>query len=370
MNRQDMRETVNAVAYLAGCAVRQTVPDARMVESMNLDLVYEAAEAHLLTSVVGIALDRAGIQDERFIRAVARAQQKAVFLDADRAQVLDRLEKAGIWYMPLKGAVLKNLYPAYGMREMADNDILFDKDRAGDVRKIMTELGFETDAYERYHHDVYKKKPASNFEMHRLLFSAASQKELYDYYLNVKDRLVPDAEHQFGYQFTDEDFYIYMTAHEYEHYTHGGIGLRSLLDCYVYLRARQIDMVYVARETKKMNMSEFERKNRSLAVRLYDGEALSAEEEEMLDYMISSGAYGTAENDAEYQVAEMGRWKYFLSRVNMPKTRMYELFPVLKRAPYLYPFFWLLRFPRGLILKNGYFRAQMKAILGLNRKRK
>ena len=29
MNRQDMRETVNAVAYLAGCAVRQTVPDAR-----------------------------------------------------------------------------------------------------------------------------------------------------------------------------------------------------------------------------------------------------------------------------------------------------------------------------------------------------
>ena len=370
MNRQDMRETVNAVAYLAGCAVRQTVPDARMVESMDLDRVYEVADIHLLTSAVGMALDRAGIQDERFIRAVARTQQKMVFLDADRAQVLDRLEKAGIWYMPLKGAVLKNLYPAYGMREMADNDILFDKDRAGDVRKIMTDLGFETDAYERYHHDVYKKKPASNFEMHRLLFPVASRKELYDYYLNVKERLVKDAGHQFGYHFTDEDFYVYMTAHEYGHYTHGGTGLRSLLDTYVYLRARKLDMDYVAREAEKMHMADFERNIRKLAEHLFDGEALSAEEEEMLDFMSSSGAYGTAENDAEYQVEEMGRWKYFLSRVNMPKARMYELFPVLKRAPYLYPFFWLLRFPRGLILKNRFFRAQMKAILGLNRKRK
>ena len=45
MNRQEMRETVNAVAYLAGCAVRQTVPDARMVESMNLDL--EIGRAHV-----------------------------------------------------------------------------------------------------------------------------------------------------------------------------------------------------------------------------------------------------------------------------------------------------------------------------------
>ncbi len=37
----------------------------------------------------------------------------------------------GIWYMPLKGAILHTLYPVSGMREMADNDVLYDSTRQG-----------------------------------------------------------------------------------------------------------------------------------------------------------------------------------------------------------------------------------------------
>lgn len=45
-------------------------------------------------------------------------------------------EKAGIWYLPLKGVILKEMYPVYGIRQMADNDILFDFTYRKEVKDI------------------------------------------------------------------------------------------------------------------------------------------------------------------------------------------------------------------------------------------
>ena len=57
--------------------------------------------------------------------------------------------------MPMKGAVLKNLYPAYGIREMADRDILIDAGKAESVRDIMKELGFSVEEFNKIYHDCY-----------------------------------------------------------------------------------------------------------------------------------------------------------------------------------------------------------------------
>ena len=45
--------------------------------------------------------------------------------------ITDRLEQAGIGYMPLKGSVKKKPYPKREMRQMSDVDILIDAGRAG-----------------------------------------------------------------------------------------------------------------------------------------------------------------------------------------------------------------------------------------------
>ena len=50
-------------------------------------------------------------------------------MDAEREALLDFFEKSGIWYLPLKGAVLNGIYPQYGLRQFAKNDILFDAAR-------------------------------------------------------------------------------------------------------------------------------------------------------------------------------------------------------------------------------------------------
>ena len=127
--------------------------------------------------------------------------------------------------MPLKGSLLKDLYPRYGMRQMSDNDILFDSSRAEDVRQIMESMGFTTKHFGHGNHDVYFKKPVSNFEMHTSIINRNNER-MFEYYRNVKERLIKNDNDACGYHFSDEDFYIFMIAHEYKHYTGGGTGLR------------------------------------------------------------------------------------------------------------------------------------------------
>ena len=367
MSEMSSRRNTDDIIYLLRCAVTGTVPDREKIRAMNLEELYHTARRHGIRSMVGMALESAGVKDESFEKAVAMAQRKNALLDADRAAVLARMEAAGIWYMPLKGAILKDLYPRYGMREMADNDILFDKTRGADLREIMIGLGFSLENYDCGAHDIYHKKPISNFEMHRILFHETAQEELYPYYADVKDRLVKDEGKQCGYHFTDEDFYLYITAHDYKHYACGGSGLRSLMDTYVYLIQKTLNMDYVIREAEKIGIADFEREKRQLALHLFEGAELTSSEREMLDYIISSGTYGNLEQSVANEVEEKGRWNYFLSRLTIPRDLMEGMFPVLRKAPFLYPVCWVLRILRGVLFRNRVFREQLKGALGLNR---
>lgn len=76
--------------------------------------------------------------------------------------------------------------------------------------------------------------------MHTSLFYTVHDSKWQEYYKNIRTRLVKDDDNSYGCHFSDADFYIYMTTHEYKHYAHSETGLRSLLDCYVYLQKNQI----------------------------------------------------------------------------------------------------------------------------------
>ena len=116
--------------------------------------------------------------------------------------------------MPLKGAILKDRYPKLGMREFADHDILFDASRSAGVRTIMEDRGFATVRFGTGNDNVYHKEPILNFEMHRALFGPLHDKRLYEYYRDVKCRLLGDGREK---RFAPEDFYLYLVAHGRKH---------------------------------------------------------------------------------------------------------------------------------------------------------
>ena len=153
MNAQENQEAIQNAIYLARCAINGEIPDKSRVEDMNLEHLYRAAERHLLAGITAMALESVGVRDRAFTQAKGKAIRKVAMFDAERASVLQALEKAGIWYMPLKGSILKEYYPRIGMRQMADNDILIDAHCAEHVRDIMESLSYLTEHFGTGVHD-------------------------------------------------------------------------------------------------------------------------------------------------------------------------------------------------------------------------
>ena len=77
------------------------------------------------------------------------------------------------------------------------------------------------------------------------------------YCLNVGGRLAKDEGDNCGWHFTDEDFYLYLVAHEYAYYSMLGTGLRSPLGTYVCLtrKSGSMDWVYISREAGRLGIA-------------------------------------------------------------------------------------------------------------------
>ena len=208
------------------------------------------------------------------IRDRDKALRKNMLLDAARKQLFKYMEAEGIWYMPLKGSIIKDLYKKPGMREMSDNDILFDPAYSRKIRFYMEEHGYQTESYGVGAHDTYLKEPVYNFEMHRVLFSEKPGAEWNQYYQDVKDRLIKDGSNSFGYHFEENDLYIYVIAHAYKHHKGSGTGIRTLTDCYILNEAYvdHFDYEYIGQELAVFGASEFEQTLRSLAHKIFASE--------------------------------------------------------------------------------------------------
>lgn len=333
--------TEEAFIYLSACIVNHATVDTAVLP-IDFELVYDIASNNQMTALIASALEWTGITEPHFKQGRAKAVRKAIIFDAERTRILAELEAAHIWYMPLKGVILKDYYPQVGMRQMSDNDILFDAARADDVKTIMENLGFSTVHFGIGHQDDYQKPPVSHFEMHRMLFAPTSDEKLYKYYRDVKKRLLKDKGNDYGYHFTNEDFYIYMIAHEYKHYSWGGTGIRSLLDTYVFLRKLQnsLDWNYVNLECSRLEIGEFEKENRDLALAVFSKgsmEGLTPEQKEMLDYYFHSGAYGTKEHVIENNVKKSGKLKYIWNRMFPPMKVIKEHYPSFYKNKLLIP---------------------------------
>ncbi|MBR1423309.1 MAG: nucleotidyltransferase family protein [Ruminococcus sp.] len=367
MNREEYVKAIKDVIYLSYCAVNSKVPAKSRTDKMDLTNVYKAAKMHLLTAICAFSLESAGITDERFTQEKAKAMRKVALMDIEMSSLFETFETEGIWYMPLKGTILKDYYPAFGMRQMSDHDILFDSSRAEDVKRIMEAQGFTTEEYLKGNHDVYHKLPVCNFEMHRSLFAEMFDTQMYGYYKNVKQRLVKDEGNSFGYHFTDEDFYVYLTAHEYKHYSQGGTGLRSVLDIYVFFKrlGGSLDLYYIESECEKLGIADFEKQSRTLALDLFGGKKLTDEDKQMLKYIVYSGAYGNIENSVKNKVRKAGnsKFRYVMTRIFPPMTLVKEYYPLFYKHRILLPVLPFYRLFKNITTRNMSVKTELKYLL-------
>ncbi len=237
---ENLSQTQQQLLYLLSCALHETAPEDAALEDVQWNELFSAAKAHSVSAMACMALERTRTFAQadpavrkQWLDAKNKAVRRTMLMDADRKILMDEMENAGIWHMPLKGSILKDWYPQFGMREMGDTDILFDQARREQVRDIFLRMGYSAERYYVDNHDVYRKPPIFNFEMHVALFNESVYENLSEKYANVKDKLLPAPQKPYRVHFTQEDFYVFILAHAQKHYSHRGTGIRTLTDLYV-----------------------------------------------------------------------------------------------------------------------------------------
>ena len=348
-------QTAEDYVYLLSCAVNGATPDVSRVAAMDLDAILQLGQRHSAAVPVCYALERSGAVPDAYREHKGKVLRRLALYETERPKILRGLEQQGIWHLPLKGAVLQSCYPEFGMREMSDNDILCDGARMEDVRAVMEGLGYACKPREGDPHDVYTKGTSLVFEMHRCLFDDEEMPRFSHYYKDVARRLLQDGS-GFCRRFSDEDFYVYLTAHAYKHFALSGTGIRTLLDVYVFLRrfGGALDWDYLRGELQTLALTDFEQRNRTLSQKLITGGTLTEEETETFLYIIGAGAFGTRElylRNRLKRFAGEGNAKrsYFKNRFFISGSALKKNYPFFYRHQRLLPVLYLARPVKGLL---------------------
>lgn len=348
-------------------------------QKIYIGRIYYIAKKHNLVSIMAQAMEKLGFESDSdiwkcWLKEKNQLIYKSVLMDVEREAIQDFFEKNNIWYMLLKGMVIRKYYPAPELREMADNDILFDNKYSKEVYEFMTARGYKSDDYNKGYDDEYLKPPAYNFEMHRQLVSSKERPKWYEYYKDVKPILIKDTNENREtaannesnntsnqFYFSDNDFYVYFIVHTYKHFLNSGMGLRTVLDVYLYVSNLQekLDFDYIEEQLKKLDAYDFEQTFRSIAFKMFDEnledrkwwDLFDVKEQEMLSYVLDAGTYGNLENSVAHKMGytkgekkkASDKVKYIFRRLFPSMDTIEEFFPFFYKHKWAIPFLYIYR---------------------------
>lgn len=342
---------------------------------VDFERLFKLAEIHYVTGICYRAVkDVEGVPEgvlSKMRKSYDMTCAKEAIQEIEVKILLDRLETEGIKHMPLKGFILKNIYPRPDMRLSADVDILIDCEKTDEIEEIMKSLGY-TPMTKGVHHDVYHKKPVMNVEMHKKLMSELV--DIYDYFKEPWSKAVRKEGKHYEYMQSIEDFYIYQMGHLYKHYSKGGAGIRSVLDTYIYLKkyGDVLDRDYLEKEFEKMGILDFVLNYEQLSFNWF--EKGQVEDDQSL-YILSSGVFGTRHHSvlsntikksSEEDSIKKLRFKYLVNRVFLPYDNMKIMYPVLNKAPVLLPVYWVVRIARFLVKGKTTIKDEFEVVGAIN----
>ena len=337
-------------------------------ESINYDVdtqkLYSISKAHNVLPIFYSACLKYNISlPTQIFQYLEKSYKNAVYQEAVRDvelnEILKLFDQNNIKCMPLKGSILKKLYPSPELRTMCDVDILYDD--KNNIIKLLSSLGYKL-THKSNHHDVYEKPPFMNVEMHHHLISEDFN-IIREYYDNIWSVVTPLNENSNIYRMTNEDFYIFMISHIAKHFQYGGIGIRYVFDEYVFLKKYEsvLDFEYINHELSKIYLAKFEENFRKLMKIWFYDENTTEFYEEMGTYILESYVHGSTKHvqmlnmaigDKGQNVLKSNKFKYILNRMFPNYNQMKYRNPILKKIPILLPIFYIERLITGAFKKK------------------
>lgn len=340
-------KTVYLIFQLIRCALtdgRLSDADRECLTEEMLADILTVSHKQDLAHLVGVGLQKNGLPDKESpsyepfqllqIKAVYRYEQ----LNFEYNRLCEVLESLEVPFLPLKGSVIRQLYPEPWMRTSCDIDILVPEaqlKKAADY--LITHCGYSLAG--KTTHDISVMAPGGqHIELHYQLIEEDWVAAANEMLKQVWEHTAPKEGFSFWQEMTDEMFYYYHIAHMAKHYEHGGCGLRPFVDLWLLDRMPGADKDRRDRFLEKGNLLRFANAMRQLVRVWMDGEPLDWITEQMQEFIVAGGAYGNRRNYiAMQQQKRGGRFGYVFSKIILPYDVLKTHYCILYKHPWLTP---------------------------------
>ncbi len=298
--------------------------------------------------------------------AAHSAEQMAVV-----GALLDAFETAGVEHMPLKGILLKEIYPLPEWRVMGDADILVRVSDRERIAALLRKMGY-TEGRESDHEYLWCSPEGVRVELHKSLVPTYDG-DLYAYFGDGWGRARRAAGYLYRRALSSEDAYIYLAAHMAKHYRDGGVGIKYALDLYLFRRTQRMDEAYLSRELATVGIAVFEAGVIRLCRAWFEDGATDAVTRRMAVRLLSDGVYGDAQRAV---VAESARLSDSDGRGACRRRWRRVLFPSYEdmcrrrggRVPgkWCLPYLWMARWGELVLFRRGRCRRKARELARLS----
>lgn len=346
-------------------AVLKSETPAKIPKDITEEALFQMAKRHNVDFIAYEGLKDFLKEDSeiyaRWKQKSMKCAMQGVVQLAERDRLYKRFAQAGIRILPLKGCLLKEMYPRQEFRQMSDLDILIDEENAVKAKALMEEEGYKLHGnFGHTNHDAYEKKPWCSVELHTQLLHKHAKNA--DKYKDIWKRAYEKAAGSGIWYLTWDDFYIYMLEHFAKHLYSSGSGIRFVMDIYVFLqvKGKELDQKYLKKQLKELELWEFKNLVEQLAKNWFE-DGITGAFEETEELLIISGIYGTRQQHYTVKIGKLQekyryRWLacvvYVGKDIFLSYERMCLLYPFLKKYAVLLPFCWIHRILR-IFVKNG-----------------
>ena len=359
---------------LVGCAVKDEASDTcRFEKSLHREkaaALFKVSKKHDVAHLVAHALAEIGIELDGevwnlFQKEKEQAQLRYEMIRGDISEICACFDGAGIDYIPLKGAVVREHYPEPWMRTSCDIDILVREDDLDTaIDSLVEKCGYKTDRKKTYH-DVSLYSP---FGMHlELHYNIKVNEPKYDKLLTRVWEFSKKGDGNCYLQLR-EFLMLHLISHGAYHFSHGGCGVKTVLDLWLLNKQVDFDKTVLMELLTQTELVKFYQALSTLGEYWFGGEVRADQTVlEMEKYILLGGVYGTAQQSAVTgQIKKGGKFKYFWSRIFMPYESLVILYPIIKKHKILTPFCQIARW-FGALFKRKRISREVKRVAGTER---
>lgn len=324
-------------------------------ENIDFESLFEFSKSHGVENMIYVGLRDLKIEvPEPTMQKFKEAYEMAIVVEAMQAieleQISNAFEEAGIDHIPLKGSVVKYLYPDPSYRKSGDIDILIKPEDKKTVRKKMFENGYLIDKSDEYElHEGYRKPPFILTEIHDRLVEKNNR--AYALLTDVWENAERKQNTKHNFKLRDEWQYIFSVAHFAKHIKNGGAGIKFVLDMYI-LSQEELEIDTVEEMLNKSNLSQFHGFVKEVVNKWFYDEDVSENAMNLEKFILDGGGFGTDEQSKLLKKSAIfwGRKekiKYMFTKtykgIFVSYESMRSKYPILVRHRYLLPIMWMVR---------------------------